>query len=137
MGHVIGNALKSAMSRMPTWPEKLDLMRHLCGFFRNESWRARIIRLLAPTVPNVRIWLHSLNASLAKWRFHTICLVQEALLRVREFCQNHMRRELFNSFDDTALMGKVIEACRNENFWRWLAGSHRYVVRPFENLCLR
>ena len=51
--HAAGNLMKTVMKRAPRYPEYLDYLRHLCQFFRNDTWTYYLDRCLSDRIPGL------------------------------------------------------------------------------------
>ena len=88
-------------------------VRHLCSFWRNESWRHHIRDKLKDTAPGVQELLRSFSAKVAKWRYETLHQCFESLLQLKDLTQQFLQHieGMFNSFQDPALLKSVAEFC--------------------------
>ena len=83
-GHLFGNLMKSYVKRHPRWPQFETHLRNMCKFFRNETYRLHLARVL----PAAKAALERFKASLAKWRYETAAVVFEAIDKLREVITN-------------------------------------------------
>ena len=133
--HSLGNTMKDVCKEFPLYPTYLHHMQKLCSFWRNETYRRHIQRVIqAPRELEVDKKLTSFTASFAKWRYETLFQVQRQLLNLRSVCEDHMRRELLGAVQDVEELGAVLEACKDKAFWRWCAASFRFIMKPLELL---
>ena len=100
--HTLGNVMRQGAERSPSWNRYKTHIRALCKFFRNETYRNHLVRLLHPLHPvlNLEPKLRTFSAQLAKWRFQTARACAEQLLPLRELCEGHLREELFPNIQD-------------------------------------
>ena len=91
----------------------LSQMQTLCRFFRNESYRRRLILKLGGCGLPVSTLLKSFTASFAKWRYETVAECMRQLYLLRELCETFIRRDHFAAVQDEAHLRDVIVACKN------------------------
>ena len=135
-GHSLGNTMKEVCKRFPSYPTKLTAMRELCRFFRNETHRLHLRRVMRRLGHPDELCdsLKTFTAKLAKWRYETLYEVARQLLILRPFCENHMQRQMLGQVEDESLLAHVIATCRDPSFWRWLEACFQYVLMPLEKL---
>ena len=131
--HTLGGIMKGVAQKMADWPLFLGFMRHLCKFFRNNTYRQHIARRLTDP-PNLKTLLKGFTGSFAKWRYETVPDVQSQLLRLRVLCEGFLRPELFANAQDQEEIRSVMEASKNAPFWRWVAVTFTEVFQRLEHL---
>ena len=133
--HSLGNTMKEICECFPRYPEMLAHMQKLCTFWRNDSYRKHISRLVrAPPELGIKQKLKSFTAGFAKWRYETMYDVQRQLKELRVLCESYMRRELLGQVEDEGLLNGVLDACRDSSFWRWLVAAYTFLMKPLEEL---
>ena len=58
--------------------------------------------------------------------------VQKQLLPLREICQSHLDFILFAHAQDKDEIRTWMNACRDEEFWKWLEATYPNVFGPLE-----
>jgi len=72
------------------------------------------------------------SVSFAKWRYETLAVVLEALLKLRQICEEDMAIEWFENPQDREEINKVVVACKDKPLWRLFGALHTYIFRPLE-----
>lgn len=129
--HVIANVVKAVVQETVQYPQYLKMMRALCRFLRNESYRNHMIRLLDDG-GDLKSLLRCFTASFAKWRYETLAVVMEALLKLRTFCQTRASRCVFNNPQEKELIDEAMSACSCVALWAWMSVVYKFVVQPLE-----
>ena len=93
--HTWGNVMKTIGKSNEHWPNILEATRDLCSFYRLGGWREHLKLMLRPQNTFDLAPLKSFSAGFAKWRYETITVVFESLVRLRHISQNGVKRELF------------------------------------------
>lgn len=132
--HSLASVVKKAMKECDRYPEYLDMMRLLCSFFHNDTYREYLGRAVSGRVPEAKKLLKSFSASFAKWRYETLFVVMGALLALRVICEGHLREALFQNVQDRAQLQGVVRACRDPGLWTWMAAVHEHLLTPLERL---
>ena len=134
--HMVSGGLKYALKSYPLWPERLSAMRLLCKFYRNEAYRAHIVRCVKlRTGVDVSKLMQYFSASFARWRFETVWTVQDQLLPLRQISEREVQRPMFNNPQDRETVEGAIDACSNKDLWVFMAVSQRLLVEPNEERC--
>ena len=116
--HTMGNIMKATAESFPQWPQFLGIMRALCKFFRNRSYRQSIRRRLRRELSQEDYdALAEFTVGFAKWRYEVL----RQLKGLRVVCQVHLLAELFAKAQDQEEISAVILSCRDSVFWRWAA----------------
>jgi len=129
--HSIASTIKKAMKGYALYPERLDGVRVLVAFFRNETWRTYLIRCLRGRVENIDVLLKTFDVSFLKWRYETLAAVTAALYPL-EVVRPFIREELFPHAQDRAQLLAVVNACKDDALWRWIRVEGTYVLGPLE-----
>ena len=132
--HSCGNVMKRVAKSYVRWPDVLDGIRHLCRFWRNQSWREWVKRALLPRHPTLDVDLAHFTAGCAKWRFETIvvCLVQ--LTPLRPLCEHDMCEELFSNAQEKEFIKDFLKACRDKGTWCFIVFVCRWIMEPLEHI---
>ena len=135
-GHAWGNLAKAVADKHVAWPRRLEQMRELVSFWRVETWRTHIRRMLQRQhVPDAELAvLQRFGATMAKWRYQTIALSMEELRGYRTIAERHMTEAWFSNAQDRESLKAVFDACRDESLWRFLEVAHRECFGKME-LC--
>ena len=120
--HAWSHLMCDAAHVCPKWPVILDQLRCLVSFWRNITWRRWVQQALQGTDIDPRIFEH-FRATLAKWRYETICIVMRELLIFRRVCQEHISIELFANAQDKTFIQKVVLACKDADLWTFIAAT--------------
>lgn len=128
--------MKNTAFEFKEWPTYLRHMRSLCGFFRNDTYRRHIVRMLAARHPHMQLTtkLASFSAKIAKWRFETVPAVQTELLDLRALCEGPLDIVMFNNAQDRESIVAVFTACKCPGFWRWMRASYDLIFGPIEHM---
>ena len=120
--HLWSNMIKHACYCVTNWLVLLPGMRNLTKFFRNESWRLHIVTTLESEFPGVRKLLESFSASMTKWRYETVFVVIEALLKLRYLCQTFLinASKMFNDFKGAVLLSDFVTCCKWDHLWEFM-----------------
>lgn len=110
--HTWGNIMKTVAHVCPQWPRVLEQMRVLIAFFRNQTWRSFVKKALLSTDVDTTLLDH-FEGSIAKWRYETIPLCMQALLRLRDICENHMQEVWFQHAQDKPFVQSVFRAAKD------------------------
>jgi hypothetical protein len=135
-GHVFGKLMFYSTKHIATWPALLQAIRNLCAFFRNESWRREVIRLLKDEVPNISVLLKSFRGKIAKWRYETLHVVFTSLLKLRSICETHLVRIttlVGDEFADKPFLVNVQAACQWKELWSFMFVFLAKVLNPLEH----
>ena len=130
--HTLSSIMKSVVKACDKYPEHLAMMRDLCTFFRNETYRDHLIKLLKGKVPGIAELLRSFSAGFAKWRYETLVTCTKALHKLRNLCQRHVREEMFQHVQDRAQIQRVVNACRTPRLWQWISLTYTKVLSKLE-----
>jgi hypothetical protein len=129
--HCFGNLMKYIAKSHPKWPEILDSSRGLCSFFKVQQWRDHLVDMnfgkgidLAP--------LQHWTASFAKWRYETISEVFRQINLYADICGRGVRPEMFNNFQDRALLASVLKTCKDDCLFLFYSCSYEYMFAPLE-----
>ena len=132
--HLASNLIKFACRSISIWPDILTAARHLCRFFRSESWRNAIADALEEQFPEIRVLMKSFHGHFAKWRYEAVPEAFEALLALRPLCQTFLidvDKILGNKFQEKELWTAVRSACRWTEFWVFIKVFHLRLLMEF------
>ena len=132
--HSLGNMMKDHCCHFPCYPQWLGHLRALCAFFRNETFRQHLMRIVRAPGLNLKKALKTFTAGLAKWRYETLPDALWQLGKLRTLCEQHLRRELFGEVQDEGFLTSVLNACRDKAFWRWVIAANKFVFWPLEKV---
>jgi hypothetical protein len=132
--HTLGGIMKASATECPNWPDILQQLRYLCQFFRNESYRAHLTKVLSRRIPGLTRLLANFTATFAKWRYETLANVCRQLNRLRVLCEEHFVEGIFENVQDKSLLDNVIVACRNKGLWKWISMGDKILFGPLENI---
>ena len=134
--HLMGNLMKFSTKSISRWPRIFHLIRRLCSFFRNQTWREHIVALLGGDFPDVELLLKSFTAHFNKLRYESIFQGMAQLLKLRVLCETRLVHvdEMFTEFQDRELLVDVRAACAWPEFWSFNASFFNYVIEPSEML---
>ena len=110
----------------PAWDRILNQIRALVNFFRNKTWRFWLRAALAPAGVAPRLF-RRFTATVAKWRYGTVPLAMEQLLRLREVCERHLSMDLLAASKDRADIKIATEAAHDPQFWVFLNATYTHV----------
>eukprot|EP00973_Karenia_brevis_P046375 6430363-Karenia_brevis.AAC.1 len=104
--------MKEAAHYFPDYPEWLQHLRCLCKFFRNDHYRAHLMKVLRGRCDGLDLdkLLKWFTAGFAKWRYETLVEVLRQLGDLRSLCEEHIVRPLFNSVEDEGELQGVLNA---------------------------
>jgi len=131
-GHLWGNLAKGAAWSWKGWPPMLELVRTLCRFWRNTTWRNHVKRALDGRGLDLDV-LKRFTANLAKWRYQTLFIVFVALDRLRQICEGEYRQEWFANAQEKETLATVWQACSNPKLWKFICCALREVYTPIEH----
>ena len=132
--HLCAGLMKAVAAVAPTWPDLLAKLQCLCTCFRNETYRAYLVKAIGGRLPGAKQLLAHFTATTAKWRFATIVEVMVQLLRLRQVCEQFVREELFDNAQDKAFIQSVVNACRDVWLCKFIATTLGTVFLPLEYL---
>jgi hypothetical protein len=132
--HTFGNLMMYAGKQVSIWPRILYLVRRLCFFFRNRTWRAQIVDQLGGRVDNIQKLLKTFRAGFKKWRYETLFGAFQELLALRSLCEDHLIHldDIFKDFQDRDLLQDVRAACAWKDMWVFIAVFFEWVLFPLE-----
>jgi len=134
--HLFGNMAKFACNNNEKWPTLLNCVRKLCFFWRNDTWRQKVLARIKGRYPAAKKLLdHAFQARLAKWRYETIYLCFRDLLALREICQGYLRdpAAIFGEgFQDQGLLADIKTACNFDDLWIFIKKFMVKVLEPLE-----
>ena len=130
--HVWGNLSKEIAHKYPRWPETLENMRALVGFWRGDTWRQHCKKVLRRThAEDVDLKaLDNTCRTMAKWRYETIDQAMSDLLCLRIVCEKHVCADWFADAQDREQLKEVLDACSDHQLWRFMAVAKKGSVRP-------
>ena len=105
------------------WPSTLKKLRDLCTFFRWSDYHDVCSSFLALNGKPTEV-LKPFTASLAQWRFETLCVVFEQLCKLRAFMQNVFCLEMFATSKDKPCHIEAI--ARDQHFRRYVTWAQRF-----------
>ncbi len=73
--------------------------------------------------------LNNFTSSFAKWGYHTVAIVLQCLVAVREFCETRFDPKVLGSVKDAKELARVADMCKDRKFWAWVACMHGAAVR--------
>ena len=132
--HLWGNVMKTIGKSNEHWPSILEAARDLCSFYRLGGWRDHLALMLRPQHTFDLSPLKSFSAGFAKWRYETITVVFESLVRLRQISEKGVRSEFFENFQDRALLTRVLKWCADAPLWVFLAVSASHIFTPCERI---
>ena len=134
--HSLGGIMKKVSQNFPMWPRYLAIMRSLCKFLRNHTYRAHFIRKLQSiSCPlDVSTLLKSFSAGFAKWRYETVFTVLSQLVPLETLFMVYMAKEMFSKFQDEAEFARVMSGAKDKPFWKWASLSLEKVYTALEDL---
>jgi len=132
--HAWGNIAKAVANKVVKWPKALESMRALVAFWRVETWRSHVTKMLKRegVATEIVAASTSFRGTFAKWRYETIALSMSELLQLRIICQRHMRVEWFNNAQDREQLKAVFDACGDEWLWHFMEAGHRECIGKIE-----
>jgi len=130
-GHTFGGIMYAVCNQAVAWPDRLSKLRALVHFYRNESYRLHLIRVLASQC-DVRP-LKSFDASFVKWRYETLAAVVRTLLPLRTV-SSHLRKELFGDVQEKGEFNDAITAAQDTKLWCWMACAGPRVLDRVDGL---
>ena len=134
--HSFGHIMEALCRSFPQWPEYLFTLRIFCRIFKVAAYRKHIIAVLATKLPALDLGklLKEFTASFAKWRFETLFQVLAQLKPLRELCEQHMERGIFNSVQEETDFTEFIKGCKMAHLWRWIVHVYSQIIKPLEKL---
>ena len=132
--HTFGGIMKEVANSMRDWPANLKHMRELCRLFKNKTHRRHIYSKLhgvGKGPANLSALMSKFSAGFVKWRYEIVPEVQRQLLPLREFCEEHLDFALFRQSKDTEEIRASMHACRDKEFWKWMASTNLWVFTAF------
>jgi len=133
-GHAMGNLIKTVLNRFHRWPSYLEKVRLLVGFFNNKTYCHHIKRVCASRGVVLGDIMDHFSVNIAKWRYETVFVVFEALLKLRVLCETHLKCEMFQNVQDRETVHGAITAGQDGELWRFILSSFVYNVGPVEHL---
>ena len=123
--------MKGIAKRSPAWPARLDGMRSLCTFYKNDAWRGHVAKAAMQRGYSSKRLVH-FSVGFAKWRYETIHAVTEALADLRAVSEQVVQLEMFNNPQDRASVEEACKHCHDLKFQRWAAITSRHLWTPLE-----
>ena len=131
--HTCASICHAICKAVPEWPDYLGYLQNLCKFWRNDTWRMYMVKVVGNQVANAATLLQHFTASLVKWRFASVIDVFCALLPLRKICTLYVREEVFADVQDRAFLQNVVTACRCAAFWRFMEVASQLVFSEIEH----
>ena len=104
-------------------PITLQKLRYFCTLFRWGDHRDVRSSYLALYGKSTEV-LKAFTASLAQWRFETLCVVFDQLCKLRAYVQNDFCLEMFATSKDKPCNIEAI--ARDRHFWQYVTWEQRF-----------
>ena len=105
------------------WPSTLKKLGDLCKLFRWGDFRDVCSSYLSFNGKSTEV-LKTFTASLAQWRFETLCVVFEKLCKLRAFMHNDFCLDMFATSKDKAYHIEAV--ARDQHLWRYATWAQRF-----------
>jgi len=106
--HFWSGVIKQMANSLPEWPRIIEQVRTCIRFLRVASWRKHWKKCLAGTGVDTAP-LNTVPASMAKWRYETVCSAFSDLAACRTLWEHHLRREWWVNPHNRALVDSALE----------------------------
>ena len=131
--HLLSNAMKHSLTFCAEWPRYLSMIRDLCSFFKNDTYRKFVGRKLKDQVAGSVKMCKSWTASFAKWRYETVDAVFAQLLQYKIILnQMHTLAADFARTYDPAATEAAFQAANDGMLMTFVTVWHTLIVRPLE-----